>query len=138
MTLSRDTDLGKITISNGIFAHLILESFHQDNCEGKIWAATKKGRLIALDNKGSFNEFTNSIEIESTDDGKNIEMEFSIIIKFGTSIKKITDHIGDYIANKFYQQYGKKPIQIKIKIAGVKSRQIAKRNLEVIKRYETE
>lgn len=138
MTLSKETSLGKISISNTIFAGMIVESFHQPKCRDKVFPATKKGRLINMDNKGSLNEFASTIEIDSDTDGKNIEMEFSIIVKFGTSIQLITDSISDYIADKFYNNYGKKPIQIKIRISGVKSRQIAKRNLEVVKRYETQ
>ncbi|MGF6375500.1 putative alkaline shock family protein YloU [Clostridiales Family XIII bacterium PM5-7] len=138
MALSKETALGKISISNTIFAGLILDSFHQEACEGKVWASTKKGKQIDIYNKGAMNEFSSTIEIDADEDGENIEIEFSIIVKFGTSIKKITDYLSDDIAAKMLQQYGKKPIQVKIRIAGVKSRQIARRNLEVIKSYEVE
>ena len=64
-----------------------------------------------------------------------MDLAFSVIVKFGTSIRSLTDALGDDIANQLEKKLGQKPRQIVIRITGVKSRQIARRNLEVIKRY---
>ena len=138
MTLSRETELGTITISNLLFAQVIADSFQADGCQGKVWPSTKKGRQIGSDGKFNISEFANNIEVEQEFEGDRVDIEFSIIVKFGTSIRNITDDISDYVAETIYQKQGKKPNQIKIRIAGVKSRQVARRNLEVVKRYETE
>ena len=103
-----------------------------------MWPSTKKGRQIGSDAKFSISDFAGNIEVEPSFDGDSVDIEFSVIVKFGTSIRKLTDAVADYIADTIYQKQKKKPNQIKIRIAGVKSRQVARRNLEVIKRYGTE
>ena len=138
MTLSRETELGTITISNLLFAQIIADSFKIESCLGKVWPSTKKGRQIGSDTKYNISEFANNIEVERSLYGESVDIEFNIIVKFGTSIRNITDDISDYIADVIYQKQGKKPNQIRIRIAGVKSRQMARRNLEVVKRYESE
>ncbi len=135
MTISRETDLGTISVSNAIFAQIILDAFEQESCRGKVWPATKRGRQIGGDQLPSAADYGGYIEAEHSFDGTTIDLEFSIIIRFGTSIRRITDAIGDYIAGVIYEKHGKYPGQIRIRIAGVRSRQVARRNLEVIKNY---
>ncbi len=138
MTLSRENELGTISVSNIFFAQIIADSFNQESCANKVWPATKKGRQIGSDAKFSISDFAGAIEIEPSLNGDNVDIEFSIIVKFGTSIRSLTDVLSDYIADTILQKQNKRPNQIKIRITGVKSRQIARRNLEVIKRYEPE
>ena len=138
MTLSRETELGTISVSNILFAQIIADSFQQASCRNKVWPSTKKGRQIGSDAKFSISDFAGNIEVEPSFDGDSVDIEFSVIVKFGTSIRKLTDAVADYIADTIYQKQKKKPNQIKIRIAGVKSRQVARRNLEVIKRYGPE
>lgn len=135
MTLSKETKLGTISVSNILFAQIIGESFTGEYCLDRVWPSTKRGRQIGNDAKFSLSEFANHIDVQSSEDEKNIDLEFSIIVKFGTSIRKISEHLADDIAKAIEKKSGKKPHQIKIRIAGVKSKQIAKRNLEVIKQY---
>lgn len=138
MTLSRETDLGTITISNVFFAQIIADSFKTESCMAKVWPSTKKGRQIGSDGKFNISEFANNIEVEESLEGDTVDIGFSVIIKFGTSISVICDALSDAIAETIYTKQGKRPNQIKIRIAGVKSRQVARRNLEVVKRYGAE
>ncbi len=135
MTISKTTELGTITVSNLIFAQIIEKSFQQKHCRGRVWPATSKGRQIGNEQKFSLSDFAHEINVEPSENGDGFELEFSIIIRFGTSIKLVTGIISDYIAETIEKKQGRKPDRIIIKIAGMKSRQIAKRNLEVIKEY---
>ena len=138
MTLSRETELGTITVSNLLFAQIIADSFKLDGCKGKVWPSTKKGKQIGGDMKFNLSEFANTIEIEELQNGERLSLEFHVIVKFGTSISTVCENIADGIAASIEEKHGKKPGQIKIRVTGVKSKQIAKRNLEVVKRYGTE
>ena len=138
MTVSKETELGAITISNLLFAQIIADSFRAESCLGKVWPSTKKGRQIGSDTKYNIAEFANNIEVEPSLDGNSVDIEFSIIIKFGAGIRSITDALSDSVAEAVCKKQGRKPNQIKIRIAGVKSRQVARRNLEVVKSYEFE
>lgn len=135
MTISKDTELGEIAVSDIMFAQVISECFKSETCLGRVFPATKKGRQIGSDQKYSISEFASHIETEKSFDGESVDLTFSVIVKFGTSIRSLTDVLGDDIAEKIQQKLGQKPRQITIRITGVKSRQIARRNLEVIKRY---
>lgn len=144
MTLSKETELGTITVSNVLFAQIIGESFKIETCADRVWPATRKGRQIGNDAKFSYQEFASHIDVTSaveegaenrSEKNSAINIEFSIIVKFGTSIRKVTDAIADYVADTLYEKQGKRPDRIKIRISGVKSKQIAKRNLEVVKNY---
>lgn len=135
MTISRETDLGTISISNAIFAQIILDAFEQESCQGKVWPATKRGRQLGGDQMPSAADYGGYIEAERSFDGKTIDLEFSVIIRFGTSIRRVTEALGNFIAEEIREKQGRYPNQIKIRIAGVRSRQIARRNLEVIKSY---
>lgn len=138
MALTRETDLGTISVSNLFFAQIIAASFKEEACKGKVWPATKKGRQIGSPAKFNLSEFANAIEVESDETQGRMKIECSIIVKFGTSIRTICDAIADYTAEMVEKKHGSKPYQITIHVAGVKSKQIAKRNLEVVKTYELE
>lgn len=138
MTLSRETELGTISVSNVLFAQIIGESFKAESCKDKVWPSTKKGRQIGSDGKFSLSDFAGHIEVSPSLDGDSIDLEYSVIVKFGTSISSLCDAMADYIAETIFEKQGKRPNQIKIRIAGVKSKQVAKRSAEVIKRYDIE
>lgn len=138
MALSRETNLGTISVSNLFFAQIIAGSFKLDECKGKVWPATKKGRQIGSPAKFNLSEFANAIEVEPAQQEGRMNIECSVIIKFGASIRGICDTIADYTAQMVEKKHGGKPYKITIHVAGVKSKQIAKRNLEVVKTYELE
>lgn len=138
MTLARETELGTITVSNLLFAQIIADSFKLDECKGKVWPSTKKGKQIGSDMKFNLSDFAGAIEVEDSASGDGIDIEFNVIVKFGTSIRSVSEAIADEVAKSIEQKHGRKPNRIKIRVAGVKSKQIAKRNLEVIKCYGTE
>ena len=135
MSLYKENELGKISISNTVFASIIRDGFQLMECKGRVWPASKKGRQIGNETKFNLSDFGNVIETSLDEDGR-LAIEFSIIVKFGTSIKKITDALADYLAENVESFQGSKPAQITIRISGVKSKQIARRNTEVIKRYD--
>lgn len=135
MTISKDTGLGEIAVSDILFAQVISECFKSETCQGRVFPATRKGRQIGSNQRYSLSEFAGHIETEKSADGESVDLTFSIIVKFGTSIRSLTDVLGDDIAESLEKRLGQKPRQITIRITGVKSRQIARRNLEVIKRY---
>ena len=138
MALTRETNLGTISVSNLLFAQIIADSFKLDVCKGKVWPATKKGRQIGTDLKFKLSDFASAIEVEENAEHDGIELTFSLIVKFGTSIRAVSEAIIDDVAEAIEQKHGKKPYRIKIRVAGVKSKQIAKRNLEVVKHYDIE
>jgi uncharacterized alkaline shock family protein YloU len=68
-------------------------------------------------------------------DSTHISLEFSIIVKFGSSISSITRKLADEIHREILTDLGLETTQITINIAGVRSRKVARRNAEVVYRY---
>ena len=138
MALKRETELGTISVANLFFAQMIANSFKLEACKGKVWPATKKGRQIGGDMKFNLSEFASAIDVEESEFQGHVNIACSIIVKFGTSISALCDVLADDIAMQIEQKHGRKPHNITIHVVGVKSKQIAKRNLEVVKTYELE
>ena len=138
MALTRENDLGTISVSNLFFAQMIAGSFKTDVCKGKVWPSTKKGRQIGSPAKFNLSEFANAITVEPSGHPGRVNIECSVIVKFGTSISAICEAIADYTAETIEKKQIGKLYKITIHVAGVKSKQIAKRNLEVTKTYELE
>jgi len=136
MALTRETNLGTISVANLFFAQMIADSFKLENCKGRVWPATKKGKQIGSTAKFNLSEFASAIEIEESEYVGRMNIECSVIVKFGSSISSICETIADHTAAMVEKKYGGKPYKITIHITGVKSKQIAKRNLEVVKTYE--
>lgn len=137
MSISKTTELGKITVLNTFFARLIMKSLKQDRFRGKVWPASSKGRRFIGDQKVNLYELAREIKAGPSSEGGGLDLEFSVVIRFGAGIAELTDAISDDIASMIEEKSGSKPHCIKIKIVGIKSRQIVKRDMEVIKKYGT-
>ncbi len=135
MALTKQTELGEISISNMVFAQIIFEGMRIPECRGKIWPATPRGRQIGIVPKYIDTEFSMYIDVDFNEEGR-VELEFSVITLFGISIKRTTKHLADYIAGAFVKYSGRTPAAITINIAGVRSRHKARRNTKVVYRYE--
>lgn len=137
MAIYKENNYGKISVSDMLYAEILKDCFHKEDYIGKIWPSSSKGRQIGNDNKINKHELASNIIIDSDDNGDNISAEIFVIIKFGISIKQITTDFADSFAEGIASFHGRKPEQIKVYITGVKSKAIAKRNLEVIREYES-
>lgn len=137
MSLYKDTELGRIRISSVLFTQLIINSLRQQDCVGKVWPATKKGKLIGNEIKYNVSEIAQHVSVVQNEEGNIEEIAFCLIVKFGTSIKKVTAAIADQLAEYIFEEFGQRPDRIVIKISGIKSKQIAKRDLEVMRVYES-
>ena len=136
MSLHRNTDLGTIKISDVLFAQIIVNSLKQRECLGKAWPATSKGKQIGNDQKFNVTDVASHIVVKHDRESTDVELEFKIIVQFGNSISAITEAVFQYVADSIEQVLGKKPVRIIINVTGIRSKQIARRNIEVIKQYE--
>ena len=68
-------------------------------------------------------------------DGMRISLEFSVIIRFGLSIRRVTKRLADDIRSAAEESLGLDVARITINIAGVRSRKDARRNTKVVFDY---
>jgi Uncharacterized protein conserved in bacteria len=135
MPLKRETSIGTITVSNVIFAELIASGLNRPEFNDLVWAASSRGRLIDLDSKSGISEFASGIKVSSSSEAEGISLEFCVIVKFGTSISSVTDALCDYISSAICKLQGHRPVKLTVRVTGVKSRNIARRDVEVVRHY---
>lgn len=129
------TNLGTITVSRAAICRVIENAV--EHREGKVTISNKKAKpstsLLSRIGLGGNDDYSD-VEIDAS--GEHISVKLYIIVRFGTSISKVTNELIDEIHDGIKKLTGKEPKMISATVVGTLSRQIAKRNIEVVKEYE--
>ena len=135
MTLTKKTEFGTVTLSDDIFAEILSDVFEKAPCGNRIWLSTRRGRTITKVIYLSDTDLKRSIYWGFDEQGR-VSLRFSVVVRFGISIRRVTRIISDMVAERIGEILGSPPSVITIEIAGVRSRQMARRNTKVVYRYE--
>lgn len=135
MTLSKNTELGQITVSDQIFASMLVEAARSPECEEKVWPSTKRGKIIPESSRSYLSDVASVIDVYKDDDDRFLNLDIYVVIKFGAGIKKVVECLCSHMANAMMERQGAMPVHMNVYVTGVKSRQVARRNLLVIKEY---
>lgn len=120
-----DTEYGSIGINKSIITQMVTDAV--DAYSGKAWLGNAKAIFNIFSNDESSN-----IDIVWDDEG--IYINIFIIIKFGTSISRVTNGIIDYIEKNIKVTFGDVPSKIRILVTGIESKQqVIKRDIEVVR-----
>lgn len=120
-----DTEYGSIGINKSIITQIVTEAV--DAYSGKAWLGNAKAIFNIFSNDESSN-----IDIVWDDEG--IHINIFLIIKFGTSISRVTNGIIDYIEKNIKVTFGDVPSKIRILVTGIESKQqVIKRDIEVVR-----
>ena len=120
-----DTEYGSIGINKSIITQMVTDA---------VDAYSGKARLGNA--KAVFNIFSNdeSSDIDIVWDDEGIYINIFLIIKFGTSISRVTNGIIDYIEKNIKVTFGDIPHKIRILVTGIESKQqVIKRDIEVVR-----
>ncbi|MDD7308076.1 MAG: Asp23/Gls24 family envelope stress response protein [Eubacteriales bacterium] len=120
-----DTEYGSIGINKSIITQMVTDA---------VDAYSGKARLGNA--KAVFNIFSNdeSSNIDIVWDDEGIYINIFLIIKFGTSISRVTNGIIDYIEKNIKVTFGDIPHKIRILVTGIESKQqVIKRDIEVVR-----
>ena len=120
-----DTEYGSIGINKSIITQMVTDA---------VDAYSGKARLGNA--KAVFNIFSNdeSSNIDIVWDDEGIYINIFLIIKFGTSISRVTNGIIDYIEKNIKVTFGDVPSKIRILVTGIESKQqVIKRDIEVVR-----
>ena len=116
-----NTPLGQIRFSNDS----VIERIIQDAaalCDGRVALANYKGKYMSVVPSGTHS-------IVETDEG--IDIVVYIVMDFGASIGKYSKQMLEYIYDTVEEVMGKRPHSVKIIVTGIRSRDIAKRHIEI-------
>ena len=133
--IHKDTGFGKITISEKALAEIFLHILSDEEFTDRIWAATKRARLIQNNSSFAESEIASIMEIKRGDEGRLV-IAFSAVTKFGVSISLVTRELADRIAEQALKHDGFYPERVIIEVVGVKDRHTLKKTQEMIKEYE--
>ena len=131
MSLSKDTQLGTITVNDNVIAKAILRS--TIGMKDKLFFATEKGKLLGSPSRVSASELSGNLIIEERDGKYNIVLY--VVTSFGASIKNVTETVFDMMQKEMQTMFPDQEGTLIIKIVGVKSKNIAERNIEVKREY---
>ena len=119
------TEYVSIGINKSIITQIVTDAV--DAYSGKAWLGNAKA---------IFNIFSNdeSSNIDIVWDDEEIYINIFLIIKFGTSISRVTNGIIDYIEKNIKVTFGDVPSKIRILVTGIESKQqVIKRDIEVVR-----
>lgn len=122
-----NTEQGAIRISKSVIGVVIrdaLADFHKT-----VYIVNRKGAGIGLFGESYKPNTGNLVEINT--EGNEVEIQVFIIIKFGESIKMTTDKMITAIRGALADRLQIEPQNLTIHIMGVKSKDIAKRNIVI-------
>lgn len=127
MNVSVQTDLGEIFVDKKFFAQKIMSVLMQIRWRGRFMPANNKSKLLSEENKPSIEAFADVLELSQYTDG--ISISIPIIADFGMPLRSSTS---EFIKD-LYLEFGKMKlpiIKITVHIVGVKSKQVAPRNIK--------
>lgn len=129
-----ETKLGKIHFSQGIINKIALKA--AESYDGKVLLHNYKGKYMDMmpgiaSKMNLYDESTGSVEFAQNEEGYTLKAH--IVLKFGTSIKMVTEGMIDSIYENAEKILGEKPAKVTVVVTGILSKNIAKRHIEVSK-----
>lgn len=127
--MERVNEKGTIKINKLIFGRLAWDAVGLT--EGHAFSASEKGKQLTGigGSRPTPGEIADHMVVQDTDG--RLEIRFCIIMLFGSSIQKNTQMILDYMEKELKVMFPEQAGRILLKVVGVKSKQIAPRDIEV-------
>ena len=133
MALVRENKYGKIKVSNKVMAQLIRASMEEAQFRNCIWPGGPKNK--AQDALFFIDDFHNEVFVTDDEQGR-ISIRFPVTVKFGYSISQVTWELSENICRRVDRMLNQPVKKVTIEVRGIKSKNLSKREVEVIKEYE--
>ena len=127
MLYNHETQEGIISIDKHVIGIIILEAVKQ--FEGKVLLSNHKGKTSGIVPKIGGIDDRSYMDIDIGE--KGIDIRFYIVIRFGTSINKVTEVLIGRIKKNTEQITGLEVNSIAVVVTGIVSKQMVRRNIEV-------
>lgn len=128
------TNLGSIQITKNAIAKLVVDAV--DEFEGRVLLSTHKGKIVPFVQKRGTMDSNPHMEI--TFDEEGIDIRIYVVIRFGTSITRVTNRLIERIHGSILRVTGTAPDSVAVVVAGTISKNIKRRNIEVKRQYDGE
>ncbi len=122
------TDKGTVEFDSAVFGMIAMETALSME---EIYAVTNaRGKVIRPRNPGRDNY--SFIEIDTTEQEDQIDLKIYVILNFGKSIRAVAMEFGQAIREKVESVTGFPVRNLTMVVTGVKSKKIARRELEIV------
>lgn len=118
---------GSISIDKNVVGRIIANAV--DQFKGKVLISNHRGRVAGFAAKLGVTDDISFMEINP---GKNgLDIRFYILIRFGTSINRVTEQLISAVKKNTEEITGLEVNSIAVVVTGMVSKQTARRNIEV-------
>ena len=132
MSLTVRTNLGNIVVNDNVIAKTIIKGAEKSG--EKLFLSNSKGKLLGAVSRINAGDLAGNYVIKEIDAA--YYLDFYAVIRFGASISAVSKIVLDSIEEEMHEMFPEKAGHITLHIVGVKSKQIALRNIEVKRDYE--
>lgn len=122
-----ETKEGTISIDRAVINRIIAEAI--EAFQGRVFISNHKGKVPNLTGKAALSDDKNYAEVSIG--AKGIDIRVYIVIRFGTSINKVTEQLIATIKKNTEEFLGIEANSIAIVVTGMISKQMVKRNIVV-------
>lgn len=127
MLYKLETKDGVISVEKAVIGKIIAEAVEQ--FKGKVLISNHKGKVAGFAAKIGVTDDLSSMEILLGENG--LEIRFFILIRFGTSINRVTDELIKTIKKNIEEMVSLEVNSIAVVVTGMISKQTVRRNIEV-------
>ncbi|MGI6736545.1 MAG: Asp23/Gls24 family envelope stress response protein [Anaerovoracaceae bacterium] len=127
------TEYGAITLTREAIGQVIMKVLR--NYQGRVHVSNHRGRLLGLRDRLSRVDEIDNMEIRFDESGI-VSVRIYIVMRFGLSISRITGMMIREIHDALTRVMGKEPAEICIVVAGVLSKNLVPRHIEISRRYD--
>lgn len=127
MLYKLENDSGSISIDKAVIGKIITETV--DKFNGKVLISNHKGKISGFVSKFGVNDEVSNIEINFVKNGLDIRLY--IVIRFGTSINMVTEHLIQNVKKNIEEYTTIEANSIAVVVTGMFSKQVVRRNIEV-------
>ncbi len=120
-----ETDYGSISLDKAVIVKIITEAINY--FDGRVMLSNHRGKVSSLATKFSGTDDSSYLDINLDDQSLNLKI--FIVIKLGTSIKRVANQLIDTIKKNIAEMIGIESTTIAIVVTGIASKQVAKRNI---------
>lgn len=127
MLIKNENELGSINLDKHVVEKIV--KFTTKDFPGIICLTNSKGQNRNMMN--FLHKDRDSYLIEVKKSGLDIHIKLNVILKFGVSINHVSHELIKHIKDNIYKATGTLPSTVSICIKGIKSKKLAKRNIEI-------
>ena len=127
MLYKLETKDGSISIDKAVIGRIIADAVQKFN--GKVLISNHRGKVAKFTSKIGVTDEMSFMEISTGNNG--LDIRFYILIRFGTSINRVTEQLISTIKSNIEMITGLDVNSIAVVVTGMVSKQTARRNIEV-------